>query len=108
MADIYEVEYKYLDELEDKNSRWHEALACIYDSTKVGAGETIQYALDKAREDGDYSGVDKLLTKLYGLTDEDICFYYDVSELDDRGLVFVAIGLQRNFDIILNEIKERK
>lgn len=106
MASIYEIEFRYDDEYK-ANEPTHNAFVCVYDSSEVGAGETIQYALDKANEDSDWSGVDKLLGKLFGLKDEDIAFYFDVSNIKHTGvsrLTRLVPELQKSFDIVIDDI----
>ena len=78
----YEIEYRFTDELDDKYDGNRISDVIVYNSSKVGWGETLDYALDKANEDGDYSGVDKLLGKMYGLDDEHVAFYND-TDLDN-------------------------
>ena len=105
MASIYEIEYRYADEYK-ANEENHNALVCVYE-TGSAEGDTIQYALDKANEDGDFSGVDTLLGRLFGLKDEDICFYYDISDIEDgatnRALALVP-ELQKDFGIVIEDI----
>lgn len=105
MASIYEIEYKYADEY-IKGEPSHNALVCVYETGSV-EGDTIQYALDKANGDDDWSGVDKLMGALFGLKDEDICFYYDISDIEDgatnRALALVP-ELQKNFGIVIEDI----
>lgn len=106
MASIYEIEYRYDDEYK-AGEPTHNALVCVYDSSKVGAGETIHYAMEKAHEDGDWAGLDKLLSRLFGLVDDDICFYYDISDIEDgatnRALALVP-ELQKSFEIVIEDI----
>lgn len=105
MASIYEIEYKYADEY-IKGEPSHNALVCVYETGSV-EGDTIQYALDKANEDGDWSGVDKLMGALFGLKDEDICFYFDVSNILKEGasrLTKLVPELQKDFDIVIKDI----
>ena len=105
MASIYEIEYKYADEY-IKGEPSHNALVCVYE-TGSAEGDTIQYALDKANEDDDWSGVDKLMGKLFGLKDEDICFYFDISNILDKGtsrLTKLVPELQKDFDIVIKDI----
>lgn len=105
MASIYEIEYKYADEY-IKGEPSHNALVCVYETGSV-EGDTIQYALDKANEDDDWSGVDKLMGTLFGLKDEDICFYFDVSNILDKGtsrLTKLVPELQKDFDIVIKDI----
>lgn len=105
MASIYEIEYRYSDEYK-ANEKTHNAFVCVYE-TGTAEGDTIQYALDKANEDDDFSGVDKLLGRLFGLKDEDICFYYDISDIEDgatnRALALVP-ELQKSFGIVIEDI----
>ena len=105
MASIYEIEYKYADEY-IKGEPSHNALVCVYE-TGSAEGDTIQYALDKANEDDDWSGVDKLMRVLFGLKDEDICFYFDVSNILKEGasrLTKLVPELQKDFDIVIKDI----
>ena len=105
MASIYEIEYKYADEY-IKGEPSHNALVCVYETGSV-EGDTIQYALDKANEDDDWSGVDKLMGKLFGLKDEDICFYFDISNILDKGtsrLTKLVPELQKDFGIVIKDI----
>lgn len=105
MASIYEIEYRYDDEYK-AGEPTHNAFVCVYE-TGSAEGDTIQYALDKANEDSDWSGVDKLLGKLFGLKDEDICFYFDVSNIRDTGtsrLTKLVPELQKDFEIVIDDI----
>lgn len=97
MASIYEIEYKYLDELEDKRSVWRHGVVCALDKNKL-SDKLIQEFLDRE----EFEQADKLLTKNYRLKDDDIAFYH-VAEKD---LVELVVYLQKDFDIIINEIKE--
>lgn len=106
MASIYKIEYRYADEYK-ADEPTHNALVCVYEGDEVGAGETIGYALDKANEDGDFSGVDKLMDKLFGLKDDDIAFYFDINDIVDKGtsrLTRLVPELQKSFDIVINNI----
>lgn len=78
----YEIEYRFEDELDDKYEFNRNSDVIVYNGSKVGWGETFGYAMNKADKDGDYSGVDKLLDKMYGLDDEHVAFYYD-TDLDN-------------------------
>lgn len=98
---LYEIEYQYLDSL---NDGWRRANIIIYDSSVVGEGETIDYALARANEEDDWSGVDKLMTSLYGLKDEDICFYFDRNGIEDESLM---LEIQKSFDIIINDYEKK-
>lgn len=109
MARIYEIEYRYADEYK-ANDEIHNAFVCVYE-TGTAEGDTIQYALDKANEDGDWSGLDKLLGKLFELKDEDICFYYDTNDLKQEGAYYftskltrLVPELQKSFGIVINDI----
>lgn len=95
---IYEIEYKYLDEMEDKHSRWREGLVCVLD-TKTVRDNLIREFLREENIDQ----ADKLLTKAYGLKDEDIAFYCEKGEYGEE--VMLAAGLQKDFDIIINNMK---
>lgn len=96
----YEIKYKYEDELKEKG--WRNSLIVVYDSSNNTEGATFDHALNLASEDGDYSGVDKLLAPL-GVNDEDIVFYFDRAGIEDESLV---LELQHDFDIVINDIAE--
>lgn len=105
MASIYEIEYRYADEYK-ADEPTHNCFVCVYETDTV-EGDTIQYALDKANEDGDFSGVDKLMGALFGLKDEDICFYFDLANILDKGtsrLTKLVPELQKDFDIVVKDI----
>lgn len=105
MATIYEIRYKYLDELGDKG--WRTSDICVYE-VGTPSGDNLQHALDIANEEDDFSGVDKLLTAMFKLKDDDIVFYYDISDIEDgatnRALALV-VELQKNFDILIDDIR---
>ena len=105
MASIYEIDYKFDSEWRDDG--WRTGLVCVYE-TGTPSGDNLQHALDLANEDDDWSGVDKLLTTMFDLKDEDIAFYYDISDMRESGtsrLTRLAVELQKNFDIIINDIE---
>ena len=105
MASIYEIEYRYDDEYK-ANEPTHNAFVCVYE-TGTAEGDTIQQVIEWSDEDGDYDGLDKLLGKLFGLKDEDICFYFDVSTITDTGasrLTKLVPKLQKDFDIVIKDI----
>lgn len=105
MSSIYEIEFRYSDEYVAGEAT-HNALVCVYE-TGTAEGDTIRYALDRANEDGDFSGVDKLLLNLFGLKDEDICFYFDLSDIEDTGtsrLTKLVPELQESFGIVIRDI----
>lgn len=109
MASIYEIEYRYDDEYK-ANEKTHNCFVCVYE-TGTAEGDTIQYALDKANEDGDFSGVDDLLGRLFGLKDEDICFYFDINDLKREGVYYstsrltrLVPELQKDFGIVIEDI----
>lgn len=99
---IYEIEFNYGDEMEyhlgDK-TRTHNAYILIY-ATGTPLGDTIQHALDCGNEDGDFSGLDKLLLKHYGLKDDDICFYFDRNGIEDESLI---LEIEHDFDIRIED-----
>ena len=96
----YEIEYKYEDELDEK--RWRTSIVVVYDSSNNTEGATFQHALDCANEDGDYSGVNRLLEK-YGTNDDEVAFYFDKAGISDESLV---LEIQHDFDIVINDIAE--
>lgn len=100
---LYEIEFKYLDSLKED---WHTAQVVVYDHLTV-AGETFAYALDNAESEGDWDGVDKLLTKQLGTNDEEVCFYFDLADLNEYGeerLAMLVPELQNSHDIIIKNI----
>lgn len=97
MARIYEIEYKFFDELEDKHSKWRHGVVCALDKNKL-SDKLIKEFLDRE----EFEQADKLLTKNYRLKDDDIAFYH----VADNNLVKLVVYLQKDFDIIINEIKE--
>lgn len=62
----------------------------------------VRYANALAKEDDDYTRVDKVLAP-YGVKDENIVFYFDRAGIEDESLV---LELQRHFDIVINDIQE--
>lgn len=101
---MYEIDYKFYDELQDSGSRT--GLVIVYE-TGTPSGDTLQHALDCANEDGDFSGVDKLLLKMFDVRDDDVVFYYDLSDMEDTGTsrqTKLAVELQNSFDIVVNDI----
>lgn len=105
MASIYTIRFNYNDEF-CSGDEPHDCFVCVYETGSV-EGDTIQYALDKANEDDDWSGVDKLMGALFGLKDEDICFYFDVSNIPKEGasrLTKLVPELQKDFDIVIKDI----
>lgn len=102
MASIYEIEYLFEDEFGDESSTWRNSNLCVYE-TGTPSGDTIAHALKLADEDGDYTGVDNMLGKMFGLRDDDIAFYFNRAGVEDVSLV---LELQRDFDIIINDLKE--
>ena len=105
MASIYEIEYKYADEYK-ANEPSHNCYVCVYE-TGTAEGDTIQYALDKANEEDYWSEVDKLMLRLFGLKDEDICFYFDLANILDEGtsrMTRLVPELQKDFDIVIKDI----
>lgn len=106
MSNIYRISYCTAEEY-TKKPTFHSCFVCVYDSTEVGEGETIQYALDKANEDDDWSGVDMLMYSLFKLKDEDICYYFDISDIKDEGtarMTRLVPELQKNYDIVIDDI----
>lgn len=97
MARIYEIEYKFFDELENKYSRWRSGKLCVLDPNKV-SDKLIKQFLNR----DEFEQADKLLLKNYGLEDDDIAFYYYYTD----NLLEMVVELQKDFDIIINEIKE--
>lgn len=93
---IYQIKFRYSDE-ED----FRDAYVLVYQTGTV-LGDTIAHALDEADEDGDYSGLDKLLYDHYGLTDGGICFYYDTD--DAIGKRKLENSLELAFDIVVRNM----
>ena len=104
MASIYEVEFNYLDEDRKKDGE-HTAYACVY-KTGTPSGDTLQYAIDCVDEDGDDSGLNKLLRKMFGLADEDVCFYFDEGVMGDEKTWNLEQSLEQEFDIKIYNIRK--
>lgn len=96
---LYNLIYRYNDE----TSEYEEvtSLMVAYDVT-TPAGATLEYALDKASEDGDYSGVDGLLTKAFKVTDDAIMFYYEMPLTAE----VVKADVERDLDIKIETMEE--
>ena len=95
---LLEIKYLYLDELkESKSNGWRTALMVVYDTSTV-LGETIQHALDSIDEDGT-GGIDKVMTKFFGVMDDEVAFYFDRNGIEDESLFLEA---QADYDIVIN------
>ena len=99
MARIYEIEYKFFDEMEDKHSKWRSGKLCVLDPKKI-LDRHIKEFLN--REENEQA--DRLLLKNYGLKDDDIAFYHYSTD----NLVEMVVELQKDFDIIINGFHEVK
>lgn len=100
---LYEISFKYLDSLKED---WHSAQVVVYDHNTV-LGETFMYALEKADEEGEWDGVDRLLGKYLGTKDDEVCFYFDIADLNDSGAgrwTMLVPELQQSHDIIIKDI----
>lgn len=97
----YEVEYQYLDSLKEG---WRYANLIVYDTNTV-LGDTLDKALDLASDDGDYSGVEVLLHKFFGLGDDDVIFYFDRNGIEDESLF---LEIQRSLDVLINKYTKIK
>ena len=105
MTGLYEIEYKFLDELNEPN--WRVSDIVVYDSSEVGFGETLEYAFEKANEDDDFSGVDKLLRKMYDVDDDSVAFYLDLNNIAEGGTsksTKLVSELQQSHGIIVKDI----
>lgn len=100
MIKTYEIRYKCKDELSEKG--WRNSIVVVYDSGTSADGATLQHALDCASEDGDFSGVDKVLEKC-GTKDAEVVFYFDNTGIENVSLV---LELQHDFGIVINDIQE--
>lgn len=98
----YDMRFKFEDELNEKE--WRLGTVVVYDSSNNTEGATFKHALDCADEDGDYSGVNKLLEP-YGIDDDATCFYFDRAGIATESLV---LEMQRDFDIVIWSIDEVK
>ena len=90
---VYEIEYRYNDEEE-----FHYALMVVY-STGTKLGDAIQKALDDGNESGSFVELDKLMYDKYKLDDNDICFYFDRTDM----VWDLKTSIERSYDI---EIKD--
>lgn len=99
----YEIEFKYLDSLKED---WHTANVIVYDHLTV-LGETFARALDYGESEGEWDGANKLLSKYFDLNDEEVCFYFDIADLNDCGAgrwTMLVPELQQSQDIIIKRI----
>lgn len=96
MNTLYEVEYKYFDELKEKG--WRNAYFIVYD-TSTTLGETIQHALDCLDEEENTDGLDKVLTKHFGVRDDEVSYYFDRNGVEDESL---WLEIQADQDCIVN------
>jgi hypothetical protein len=106
MIRLYEIDYKFLDEIGEPD--WRNGQVVAY-RTGTPAGDTMAHALECAEEDGDFTGVDKLLMKMLSVRDDDVAFYYDVADIENDGTpLYTKLGveLQKNFGIIINDIRK--
>lgn len=90
---VWELEYRYSDEDE-----FHNAYIVIY-YTGEPLGDTIDHALELANEDDDWSGVDKLLGTVFGISDSDVCFYFE-----PRGITPIKKDIELDFDIVIKDM----
>lgn len=99
---LLEIEYLYLDELQESKSKgWRTANMVVYDTSTV-LGETIQHALDSIDEDGT-GGIDKVMTKFFGVMDDEVAFYFDRNGIEDESLF---LEIQADYDIVINDYKK--
>ena len=92
---LYEIEYRYSDD-----SEWHNACVVGY-TTNTVAGDTLDKIMDKANEDGDWGGVDKYLTKTLEITDSDVIFYLDETDITPYQVV---CELQQELGVEIKDI----
>ena len=106
MATIYNIRFRYSEEYK-KNEPEHNARVCVYE-VGTPSGDTLEHAFECANEDDDWTPVDNLLSKMFGLKDDDINFYYDISDIEggatNRALAVVP-ELQKEFGIVITDIK---
>lgn len=102
MNTLYEVEYKYFDELKEKG--WRNAYFIVYD-TSTTLGETIQHALDCLDEEEDVDGLDKVLMKHFGVCDSEVSYYFDRNGVEDESL---WLEIQSSQDILVNSYMKVK
>lgn len=103
MEGLYQIEFKYLGSL---NEPWHTANVVVYD-TMSAFGANVQHALDVANDDGDYSGLDKLLQKTLDVKDDEVIYYLDLHYVDDSSMgreTAMVLEIQRSMDILINAI----
>lgn len=107
MNSLYEIEYLYFDELSERRSYgWRTGYIVVYDTT-TALGETLQHALNCANEDGDWKQFNELLKKHFGVTDDEVVFYFDRNGIEDESLF---LEIQADQDMVVNSYKliERK
>lgn len=102
MNTLYEIEYLFTDEL--REGGWRSSNIIVYDTSTV-LGETIQHALDCANEDDDWSGVDNVMTRHFGVKDDEVAFYFDRNGVEDESL---WLEVQSDHDVVINKYKKLK
>lgn len=95
MISVYDIEYKYLDDLD---TEWHNTSVAVYNSDDA-EGEEFQKILDVASETDDFRAVNEWLPEDY--TDDYIMFYLDLAGYKPMDIV---PELQKELDILINEI----
>ena len=94
--DLYEIEFKYLDALDEP---WHTANVVCYDpDTEIGE------KLASALRNEEYDKANDIMAEPLGVTDDDVCFYYDWSNADANGhnAGVLVIELQASHDILIS------
>lgn len=108
MNTLYEIEYLFMNELGERSSYgWRTSNIVVYDTSTV-LGTTLQHAFDCANEDGDMSGVDKVLARHFGVVDDEVAFYFDRNGIEDESM---WLEVQADFNIVINKytkVKEEK
>lgn len=97
--DLYEIQYRFLDELNESEDR-HSNLV-VYDS-ETELGGKLRSALDNEC----FDEVDDILSEHFGIRDDDVCFYYDWNDLVPKNgrTASLILELQQDQDIMIYDL----
>lgn len=100
MIDLYEIQYKFLDELNEPGNRCSNLV--VYDG-ETELGGKLKSALDNEC----FDEVDDILSEQFGIKDDDVCFYYDWNDLapeNGRNTASLVLELQQDQDIMIYDL----
>lgn len=98
--DLYEIEYLFQDELDEKDHR--NSNLVVYDSQDETGGK-----LSSALSAEDFDEVDNILSEHFGIKDDDVAFYHDWNNLapeDGKNAASLILELQKDQDILIYDL----